>query len=758
MAISKSREKVRDGYLGDLPPEIQKKVMEIHKLVVKTIRDFLDEDSYQDLKNSSWAMSCIDDFCVMPKDKDQVGSIRVYKSGKTYRCMIQLTGHFQNHLYGWIEELLHDFIKNVFMEVKIKVRKKYDMTMTNEGSAANPYEGFDLFPNPKVVRAICDKLDDRKTRTITENGIFLDEDENDFLERSALHYGDHYSAKKLPDGLIRLVRETNILVYDTFKELSKDPKYSALTSRQKDFERVLKMLDGTGHKSEIGFTSITDADEDIKVTIVVTPEPRSALTSWSSGGDSAGDAQNALNQLMKDTEKKISAKFHKENPTKYLELVGDEDKEFFAILAYADYAHKLKDHLDHPKSVPFTEAKGEEYNAEMNEEEAKKTLRTLSQSIINDNGKKVTQYTANIYANIITKNLLPKWAPGYQRFHITLDDYQSFHYFHFKVPKMTKDFIERFINGREQFAGLLHREPVINVKMSPCLFANMENPDDAYNFFKAAIQYYDKTLERYANKLMAEVMKLDTPTKHLIATTKLEGLVTIPMSILFNFEDVKMSDRNTFKVSSEDIKTIQKFVRDISSHYAAPEKEQSAIISNLKDVVKSLQEYVDFSLNENIGNIREFPEAVQDYYNKKYDPVMESVQYKMHMEQVDHLAMRNESRGQVRYLQEKFGVKKLKKIPNDLIAYISIETEAIKDANDKMMIASYCLGKIEIVEWYIELLEVGSKKYIVPHTKPYLENVRTQLLACYKKIMATPIPKTQERPLIDIQYPKGYEG
>ena len=26
---------------------------------------------------------------------------------------------------------------------------------------------------------------------------------------------------------------------------------------------------------------------------------------------------------------------------------------------------------------------------------------------------------------------------------------------------------------------------------------------------------------------------------------------------------------------------------------------------------------------------------------------------------------------------------------------------------------------IEIVEWYIELIEVGSNKYIVPHTKPY---------------------------------------
>ena len=39
--------------------------------------------------------------------------------------------------------------------------------------------------------------------------------------------------------------------------------------------------------------------------------------------------------------------------------------------------------------------------------------------------------------------------------------------------------------------------------------------------------------------------------------------------------------------------------------------------------------------------------------------------------------------------------KKLKKIPYDLVSYIQIETETIEDADDKMMIASYCLGKLQ---------------------------------------------------------------
>lgn len=102
--------------------------------------------------------------------------------------------------------------------------------------------------------------------------------------------------------------------------------------------------------------------------------------------------------------------------------------------------------------------------------------------------------------------------------------------------------------------------------------------------------------------------------------------------------------------------------------------------------------------------------------------------------------------------------KKLKKTPSDLVSYIQIETEAIKDANNKMMISSYCLGKLEMVNWYLELLEVGSKKYIVPQSKAHLETVREQLMACHKMIMIVKIKNPNDRPLIDIKYPKGYEG
>ena len=102
--------------------------------------------------------------------------------------------------------------------------------------------------------------------------------------------------------------------------------------------------------------------------------------------------------------------------------------------------------------------------------------------------------------------------------------------------------------------------------------------------------------------------------------------------------------------------------------------------------------------------------------------------------------------------------KKLKKIPYDLVSYIQIETEAIRDFNDKQMISSYCLGKLKTVEWYIELLRVGSEKYIVPHSLSELEDIRAQLKECHRQIMSVKITRPGDRPIIDIKYPKGYEG
>ncbi len=102
--------------------------------------------------------------------------------------------------------------------------------------------------------------------------------------------------------------------------------------------------------------------------------------------------------------------------------------------------------------------------------------------------------------------------------------------------------------------------------------------------------------------------------------------------------------------------------------------------------------------------------------------------------------------------------KKLKEIPYSVVSYIQIETEAMKDYNDKHMISGYCLSKLRMVEWYIQLIQNNSQNYIVPQSLSELEMIRDELKMCHKQIMSTKITPPSERPLIDIKYPKGYEG
>lgn len=408
--------------------------------------------------------------------------------------------------------------------------------------------------------------------------------------------------------------------------------------------------------------------------------------------------------------------------------------------------------IDHIIDQSFSEATGYDHiYKDMDNKDAKKVLNILSNSIMKEyqkSKKDIDQYNASIYANTITKKLLNDWAGGFRRLTITLKDYGDRDILEFKVPKMTQDFVSRFIVGRESINGFLHRQPEIKIVMSPTIFRHMKDPDDPYKFFKAAVKYYDEKIHIYSQKLMAETMRLDHTMKYLIGTTSLSGLVTYPMKLLFVFNDMDISDPKSFTISDEDLNVVRKFIRSISSRYAAPEKEKRAVVNDIKDLVASLRESCDPN-DETMKDLDHFHEAAEDWLiNHKYDTMISDEKSKWEYDQIDYEATRSKDDPQAHYLREAWGVKKLKKIPRDLVAYIQIETEAIRDSNDKMMIASYCLSKLEIVEWYIELIDVGSKKYIVPHPRPYLETIRTQLLACFDKIMKAPVNNNKNKPVI----------
>ena len=1233
------REEVRDGFLGDLPEDLRVKIMNIHKLVVSTVNDVIKNKAYDPIRNTTWAKTMIDEFCIIPQDKTATGSVRLYKKGKKYACMIQLTGHVNNNRNDIDHELFHDFIRNVHQTMRTTVRRKYDMTLTCESEHGEHFEGFDVWPNHKVAKELWDKFGDMKTKkaefhsesagyddtlamsslyksvlnktsydgpdnvslmkkyidslssitipagvteipanafencknlksvklsnglkvigagafancsslssitipagvteirqraflncsslrsidipksvTLLGHGVFnnckmlqyisipavrvidiytfancdslknitlpdgvelinktafykcenlesitipasvKNIDRNAFYECKSLknvkilgnpkiHIDTFYNCPnlseeskqgitknrprirfesarlipynvmtadmdELPFGLQEMVEAVNDLVVFTemktqeeyakeafkkkykFTQSGNNPNEGTITVDGKTYQVVLDSPKGTcvsagfihldkkfwklknperrdavlqheiGH-IVLGDTASFNGYSKFIIMPNAYPKLRDAaiefmkqdpnfdsyeMTDWErilvKGGDdkyaarlnnknylrdhkdqilsiaiggSRGVLSNAgkyipknapdhlspkefeadryaanrtsekamrkaLSQAYRMTVRSDNAKYkHKLNFVdwdaaeaefvKYLsdhpdateeekrnfaadimkrhklstgnnlkysedmvdqkyrfkalrdkgmradpmykpgfgessdigyteiiehtdgtyegsivisdecefdesidfdnyraivsdydstkELVYNEETNQYELILTPEYAQKLYEYLatNHPQQNPITEATNDPaYNVKMNEKDAKRSLHSVSVEIINSS-KPPVQYTADIYANIITKNLLPIWAGGLRKLSITLDTKCKQPIFEFKIPSMTQDFVARFVEGREPLNGLLRRNPDIKIRMSPATFKTMKDPDDAFKFFRAAIKYYESGVMKYADKIMTNFMKLDHNTKQLISTTKLGGLVTLPLQWLFQFDNVDMSDPSIFNISAADIQQINGFIKNIYSKYAAPEKEKQKILDDLNSTIQAMREACE--PDDNFRSASALTEAVDNWYSGKFDAQIKQYNEQWITEQTDLDWLRNPPSPEIKLLQEKTQMKKLKKIPRDLVAYITIETESINDANDKMMIASYCLSKLEIVEWYIELIDVGSKRYIVPHSRPYLETLRTELLRCYSNIMKVKITPPSERPLIDIKYPKGYEG
>ena len=103
-----------------------------------------------------------------------------------------------------------------------------------------------------------------------------------------------------------------------------------------------------------------------------------------------------------------------------------------------------------------------------------------------------------------------------------------------------------------------------------------------------------------------------------------------------------------------------------------------------------------------------------------------------------------------------FGPKRMKRIDPADIDYIGLEVENIKTNDDKMMIISYIYNKMDIIDYYIGLLDCKSNKYLIPHTRESLINMKKQLEEYRVAALRFKLPKIEYG--ISIQYPEGYEG
>ncbi len=101
-----------------------------------------------------------------------------------------------------------------------------------------------------------------------------------------------------------------------------------------------------------------------------------------------------------------------------------------------------------------------------------------------------------------------------------------------------------------------------------------------------------------------------------------------------------------------------------------------------------------------------------------------------------------------KYHQEGFLTKKpkkLKPIGRDVVAYITVEMNDIHSANDQAMLAGYTCSKIELVDFYITCIDSQDARYIVPHDKQYLVQLKGDLERLLAQILRIrPINRTEQ--------------
>lgn len=147
--------------------------------------------------------------------------------------------------------------------------------------------------------------------------------------------------------------------------------------------------------------------------------------------------------------------------------------------------------------------------------------------------------------------------------------------------------------------------------------------------------------------------------------------------------------------------------------------------------------------------INAFGESTMFYQeNGSFSITSENAKYEITQDRINHL------------VQEAFTLfkKKLKRIEPYELDYISIEKDKIKTNDDKLLLVSYIYSKLDIVNYYLSILENPKylEKYDVPHSREELLFYQKRLNELRDEVLNKPIEPVRYG--LTIMYPTGYEG
>lgn len=226
-------------------------------------------------------------------------------------------------------------------------------------------------------------------------------------------------------------------------------------------------------------------------------------------------------------------------------------------------------------------------------------------------------------------------------------------------------------------------------------------------------------LDNHATGVMMQNLPCNAMTRCGIDTPKhLKIILTGVMG--------KMSDDGTLEIDlgvqngnnfMTQLKEPDAEVEKLTDHYLDT-RDHTSLPTDLKDDIRETKHEVN-----DIKNLEDqSPVDDDDFEEDDFNP-------EEHVEQEAFFARRP---------------KKLKPIPRDVVAYITVELNAIQDSNDQAMLAGYTCSKIELVDFYLTCLDMNDDRYVVPHSKQYLTQMQTDLNKLLSQILKVkPINRSQ---------------
>lgn len=200
---------------------------------------------------------------------------------------------------------------------------------------------------------------------------------------------------------------------------------------------------------------------------------------------------------------------------------------------------------------------------------------------------------------------------------------------------------------------------------------------------------------------------------------------------------------------------IDKTPQDVYSDMKGVTLFSIGIVENFKDRKSALakKKILDLGTKVPSAYISEQLEKIGSALTKSNGPMTDEEKMKHLEESVNDIC-------DGAYTREFFDIltKHLKRIdPRDL-DYIDIQCQNIKSNNDRMILVNYIYTKLDLVEYYINILNSPkyAKRYDVPYTMNQLLQIKARLEKNRDYVLNYKIPEVKYG--INIQYPVGYEG